>query len=237
MLPRLLAAFCYGLTEHQGRTKVLKTIFDFVTAAIGTCLLSPLFVATAVAIKIGDGGPVYFRQERVGKGGRVFKIWKFRTMVVDAERRGAQITVGCDARITKVGHWLRKFKLDEMPQLFNVLCGEMSFVGPRPEVPRYVALYSDEQRDVLQLLPGITDPSSIKYRDESSLLAQHEDPERVYVETVMPDKIHLNLQYAQKATVFTDIGTIFNTLLRVAVPVPIESAQVASNDRSAKHAA
>ncbi len=175
-------------------------------------MLTPLFLVVAISIKLDDGGPVFFRQERVGQGGKHFRIWKFRTMVVNAEKIGRQITVGRDPRITRVGHWLRKYKLDELPQLFNVLSGDMTLVGPRPEVPRYVALYTPEQRAVLDLLPGITDPASVRYRHESELLAQSNDPERTYIEEIMPEKIRINLAYAEHASLLRDFWVILQTL-------------------------
>lgn len=194
----------------------VKRAVDVAGATVGLLLLWPVFVAIAGAIALEDDGPVFFRQDRVGAGGRVFRMWKFRTMVVDAERQGRQLTVGDDPRITRVGHWLRRAKLDELPQLFNVLCGEMTFVGPRPEVPRYVALYTEAQRRVLALTPGITDPASLAYIDENTQLAVAADPERLYVEEVMPEKIRLNLEYAAHASVWSDLRMIGATMLRVA---------------------
>lgn len=190
---------------------VTKRAFDLFWTVPGLLVLAPLFLLVAVWILLDDGGPVFFQQERVGLGGRPFRMWKFRTMVVDAEKLGRQITVGRDPRITRVGYQLRKFKLDELPQLLNVLKGEMSLVGPRPEVSRYVGLYTEEQRCVLDLIPGITDPASIQYRDESLLLAQAVDPEQFYVTIVMPDKIRINLKYAERATVWSDFGVILQT--------------------------
>lgn len=189
-----------------------KRLFDLAASATGLVLLSPLLLLIAGAIKLGDRGPIVFRQTRVGRGGRPFSILKFRTMVVDAERLGAQLTVGNDARITRVGRILRRTKLDELPQLLNVLRGEMSLVGPRPEVPRYVAMYTDEQRRVLSLLPGITDPASAEFVDESSLLAGVDDPERYYVEELMPRKLRTNLEYADRATLRDDVTTILSTI-------------------------
>lgn len=191
---------------------MVKRLMDLLGAGVGLLLLWPFFLAVALAIKLDDRGPVFFRQERVGRFGRRFRIWKFRTMVMDAEKRGAQVTVGRDPRITRVGHTLRRFKLDEFPQLINVLVGEMSLVGPRPEVPRYVAEYSPEQRVVLELRPGITDPASISFRDEAALLAEKEDPEKAYLEEVMPEKIRINLDYAARASVFTDFAMVLKTL-------------------------
>lgn len=194
----------------------MKRTLDLVLVGAGLLVCWPFLAAAALAIWLTDGRPIFFRQERIGRGGRPFKIWKFRTMVRDAERRGMAITVGRDPRITRVGHWLRKTKLDELPQLFNVLSGEMSLIGPRPEAPKYVALYTPEQRRVLDLTPGITDVASIAYCDENELLAACDDPEREYIEHIMPDKIRLNLEYAENASVLRDIGVIVRTLLRIS---------------------
>ena len=153
-----------------------KRVLDLAVAGAGVVLLSPLFLVLAAVVKTGDGGPVFFRQERVGYQGRPFRMWKFRTMVSDAETRGLPLTVGRDARVTRVGAWLRRLKLDELPQLFNVLVGDMSLVGPRPEVPRYVASYGAAERRVLELVPGLTDEASIRYADESARLATAADP-------------------------------------------------------------
>ena len=192
-----------------------KLLFDRSFAALGLLLVSPLFLLVAVLIVLDDRGPVFFCQIRVGRHGRPFRIWKFRTMRRHAEKSGRLITVGHDPRITRIGHGLRKSKLDELPQLLNVLFGQMSFVGPRPEVVRYVDLYTPEQRVVLQLMPGITDPASIHYRDESTLLDAASDPERMYIDEVMPEKIRINLTYAQQASVWQDLRVILNTLLRL----------------------
>lgn len=190
-----------------------KRAFDLLWTVPGLILLSPFLLSIAAAIKWSDRGPVFFRQERVGQDGRPFRICKFRTMVVNAEQIGASLTVGArDPRITPVGYWLRRYKLDELPQLVNVVRGEMSLVGPRPEVPRYVALYDEEQKKVLALKPGITDPASIKYRNESEILAQCEDPEKTYTEQIMPDKIQMNLTYAGQATRWSDLKIILTTL-------------------------
>ena len=186
--------------------------FDLFMAGLGLLLLSPVLAVIALLIRLEDGGPVFFRQVRVGRGGRPFRIWKFRTMVVDADRLGRSITVGDDRRITRCGKWLRRWKLDELPQLINVVLGEMGFVGPRPEVPRYVDLYSPEQRRVLELRPGITDLASIAYRNESELLQEQEDPEAFYIDQVMPDKIRINLDYASRASLWRNIKVILATL-------------------------
>src|SRR5438309_7726184 len=192
-----------------------KRTLDLMTAGAGLVLLAPLLAVVAVLVKTEDGGPVFFRQERVGYRSRPFRIWKFRTMVPDAGAQGLPLTVGGDSRVTRIGAWLRRLKLDELPQLFNVLAGDMSLVGPRPEVPCYVASYSAEERQVLELVPGVTDEASIRYVAESALLAAVLDPERVYVSEIVPDKIRLNLAYAAHATVWTDLWVILATLHRL----------------------
>jgi lipopolysaccharide/colanic/teichoic acid biosynthesis glycosyltransferase len=192
--------------------KVAKRAFDLFWSLLGLMVLFPLLALVALLVKAGDGGPVFFRQLRVGRGGLPFRIWKFRTMVVDAERQGRSITVGRDSRITKVGAILRKTKLDEVPQLLNVVTGEMSLVGPRPEVPRYVELYSDAQRAILALRPGITDLASIKYRNESELLAEAENPDETYIQVLLPDKIRINLAYTAQAGIRSDFLVILATL-------------------------
>ena len=195
-----------------------KRTFDLVSAGIGVVLLVPLLALLALLIKAEDGGPVFFRQERVGYRGRPFRIWKFRTMIRDAEARGLPLTVGRDPRVTRIGAWLRRLKLDELPQLFNALAGDMTLVGPRPEVPRYVATYGAAERRVLELVPGVTDEASIRYADESTILAATVDPERVYVEEILREKIRLNLKYAARATVWTDLRVILATLRRLFWP-------------------
>ncbi len=190
-----------------------KRLFDIVCAGLGLLLLSPLLLAVAVWIKLDSRGPVMFRQERVGRFGAPFRIHKFRTMRVDAPRLGPQITIGDDARITRSGRWLRATKVDELPQLWDVLRGAMSLVGPRPEVPRYVALYPAELRElVLSVRPGITDPASLSFRNESELLAKAADPEREYVEVVMPMKLRLAADYVRNASLGGDIRLILATL-------------------------
>lgn len=198
--------------------KMSKRLFDLTAAAAGLLLLAPLFGLVALLIKLDDGGPVFFRQKRIGYRGRPFRIWKFRTMVPGAERKGGQLTPAGDGRITRAGRFLRRAKIDELPQLINVFLGEMSLVGPRPEVARYVALYSEEQRRVLELVPGITDPASLKYRRESELLARSADPEQRYREEIMPDKIGLNLAYAAGAGLVSDIAVILSTLTHLIRP-------------------
>jgi lipopolysaccharide/colanic/teichoic acid biosynthesis glycosyltransferase len=190
-----------------------KRLFDIVCAGLGLLLLSPLLVAVAAWIKLDSRGPVMFRQERVGRHGKPFRIHKFRTMRVDAPKLGPQITIGEDARITRSGRWLRASKVDELPQLWDVLRGAMSLVGPRPEVPRYVALYPAALREVvLSVRPGITDPASLSFRNESDLLAKAADPEREYVEVVMPMKLGLAADYVRNASLMGDIRLILATL-------------------------
>jgi lipopolysaccharide/colanic/teichoic acid biosynthesis glycosyltransferase len=192
---------------------MLKRAYDLLFAAIGLVLLSPLFLVLALAVKWSDGGPIFYRQQRIGWRGRPFHILKFRTMVVGADKLGPAITKNGDQRITAVGRWLRKTKLDELPQLVNVLRGEMSFVGPRPEVPRYVERYTPGQRRVLELKPGITDLATLEFRNEEDLLRQAEDMEAFYVSHCVPRKIELNLRYAERANVWEDTKIIWRTLL------------------------
>jgi lipopolysaccharide/colanic/teichoic acid biosynthesis glycosyltransferase len=190
-----------------------KRIFDFLLAGFGLVLLAPLLLAIAVAIRLESPGPAFFRQERIGRRGVPFRIHKFRTMRHDPLHGGPQITVGEDARITHVGAFLRRSKLDELPQLIDVLRGAMSLVGPRPEVARYVALYPAELRDVvLSVRPGITDLASIEYRDEAAALARAADPEREYVEVVMPKKLALGALYVRTRTLGGDMRLIWRTL-------------------------
>ena len=194
---------------------IAKRAMDIAISAAALCVLWPVFLLIALAIVIDDPGPVFYRQVRVGRGGRPFRIFKFRTMVVDADKKGLSITVGRDSRITRVGAFLRKTKLDELAQLLNVLCGQMSFVGPRPEVPRYVELYTPYQRQVLLVRPGITDYASIAYRNENDLLAGADDPEKMYSETIMPDKIELNMKYLREISPLADLRLILKTVIAV----------------------
>jgi len=193
-----------------------KHFFDIVFSLAGLVILLPLFVVIAVWIRIDSAGPIFFRQIRIGRHGRPFRIFKFRTMHADAESRGRKITVGDDPRITRVGHFLRKFKLDELPQLFNVVKGEMSLVGPRPEVPRYVEFYPEEIRtQVLSVRPGITDIASILYKDENTMLAGAADPEATYVTVVLPEKLKHSVQYVSERTLWLDFKIILITLMEV----------------------
>jgi lipopolysaccharide/colanic/teichoic acid biosynthesis glycosyltransferase len=194
-------------------SRMAKRTMDIVGAGIALVLAAPALGIIALAIKLGDGGPVFFRQERVGRFGVPFRIHKFRTMSHAPAPQGPLITVGADARITRAGAFLRRHKLDELPQLIDVLHGRMSLVGPRPEVPRYVAMYPPGLRDkVLSVRPGITDPASLQFRDESGLLARAADPEREYVEVVMPAKLRLAAQYVERASLATDLQLIGRTV-------------------------
>jgi len=188
----------------------MKRLFDFVASLIGLLLLSPIFLIVAVLIRLQDGGSALFVQKRMGLGGRPFKLFKFRSMSVNSS--GPQITVGGDRRITPLGRLLRASKMDELPQLLNVLFGQMSLVGPRPEVEKYTSLYTVEQARVLTLKPGITDPASFAFFDESSLLAGVADPERFYRDHLMTEKIRINLEYAKRASFLTDLLLILATI-------------------------
>jgi len=194
----------------------MKRLFDFIASFYGLILLSPIFVLAALWIKIDSRGPIFFRQERVGFQGIPFRIHKFRTMILDAEKKGKQITVGADSRITTVGNFLRKYKLDELPQLIDVLVGDMSLVGPRPEVPKYIDCYSDDEKhDVLSVKPGITDNASIEFRDENELLASSKDPEAAYINEVLPKKIALYRKYVRERSFFGDVAIIFKTIFLI----------------------
>ena len=193
----------------------MKRIFDLFFAFLGIMLLLPIYLLITIFIKLDSKGEILYKQERIGKDGIPFYVLKFRTMVPDAFSKGA-LTVGSrDPRVTGVGFYLRKYKLDELPQLFNVLFGEMSFVGPRPEVKKYTDLYNENQRVVLSVKPGITDYASIKYRKENDQLAQSSDPEKLYIEEIMPEKLNLNLKYLNDNNVFKDIKIIINTFYTI----------------------
>ena len=207
-----------------------KRLLDIIGAGTGLIVLAPLLAVIALAVYVNDRGPIIFRQTRVGQNGREFRMLKFRSMLPHAEQHGGLLTVGKDQRITRIGTCLRRFKLDELPQLVNVLVGEMSLVGPRPEVRRYVDLYSPAQRRVLDLRPGITDPASLEYYDEAAHLVQAKDPEATYVNEIMPRKIAMNLAYAGNASVWSDIGLIVRTLLH-----PMLARSTNADERDALH--
>ena len=204
-----------GVLEKRKMQLAMKRAMDIVISGGALLVLWPALALVALAIRIDDPGPVFYRQVRVGRNGKEFRIFKFRTMVVDADKKGLQITVGRDNRITRMGAFLRRTKLDELAQLINVFLGDMSFVGPRPEVPKYVNLYTPYQRQVLLVRPGITDYASIAYRNENDLLAGAEDPERMYIDVIMPDKIELNMKYLREISPLADLKLIFGTIAAV----------------------
>jgi len=192
----------------------VKRIFDLTFSLLGLIICSPIFIMVPIFIKLDSKGPVFFRQERVGKNFKSFKIYKFRTMRYDPEEKGPMVTVGGDRRVTEVGKFLRQYKVDELPQLFNVLKGEMSFVGPRPEVKEYVQLYKKDYKKLLRIRPGITDPASIKYSDEERVLSSSENWEEEYKKRILPEKIDLSLQYVEQHNIMTDLKIILKTLLK-----------------------
>lgn len=189
-----------------------KRLFDVMFSFFGLVVLLPLFGVIALLIKLGSEGPVFFRGERVGKDGKLFKIYKFRTMVVDAGKLGGPSTPDDDPRITKAGRFIRKYKIDELPQLINVLKGEMSLVGPRPEVKEYVKIYSEEEKAILSVLPGVTDYASIWNPNEGKVLAGSKDPEKAYMEKIWPEKQRLRLEYAKNHSLWIDFKIILGTL-------------------------
>ena len=193
----------------------MKRILDIVVSSIGLICLLPLLLVVALLIKLDSTGPVFFRQTRMGRRFRPFQILKFRTMVQDSATRGKSITVGDDPRIIRVGWFFCKAKIDELPQLINVLRGEMTFVGPRPEVPRYVEIFRKDYEEILKIRPGITDLASIKYRDEAALLGQSENPEEEYIRRILPDKIKLEKEYIRCSSFMLDLKLIFKTLLTI----------------------
>lgn len=189
----------------------MKRLFDMVASGLGLIVLSPLFLILAIWIKLDSKGPVFYRQVRVGRYNKDFRIFKFRSMRIGADK-GSLVTIGGhDSRVTRSGYWIRKFKLDELPQLINVFFGDMSLVGPRPEVRHYVDYWTPEQMHVLDVRPGITDPASIKFRNENELMEQAEDPEKYYIEVIMQEKIKLYLEYVEKHSFWYDLGLIFKT--------------------------
>ncbi len=190
----------------------MKRLFDIVCSFFGLVILSPLFIFLSLWVGLSSRGGVFYKQQRVGLNGRDFTLYKFRSMATGSDKKGLLTVGGKDSRITKAGYFIRKYKLDELPQLFNVLKGDMSFVGPRPEVRKYVDMYSEEQRRVLSVRPGITDIASMKYRNENDLLAKAENPEQYYIDVIMPDKLALNLNYIDTRNFFRDIKLIFRTI-------------------------
>ncbi len=205
----------YGVLSKKRGTLFLKRLFDIVVSFSMLLFLSPVFLVLAVLIKLDSKGPVFFRQVRVTQYGKTFRIFKFRTMVDRAEEQGTQVTVSGDCRVTAVGKMLRKYRLDELPQLIDVFRGTMSFVGVRPEVPRYVEQYTDEMMATLLLPAGVTSLASIRYRDESRLLDAAEDPDKTYVERVLPDKMKYNLEEIEKMSLGHELYLMFLTVKSV----------------------
>ena len=194
---------------------MLKRLFDIKVSFIGILVLSPILLLIALLIKLDSPGQIFYRGVRIGKDGKAFRIYKFRTMVVNAEKLGGPSTAGDDARVTKIGKLIRKYKLEELPQLLNVLEGDMSFVGPRPEVPLYVNMYTEEEKAILTVQPGITDWASLWNPDEGSILAGSADPEKAYMEKIRPTKLKLQLRYVKERSFLTDMKIIFLTILKI----------------------
>ncbi len=195
----------------------MKRLFDIIASGLGLIVLSPLFVILAIWIKTDSKGPVFYRQTRVGRGNKDFRLYKFRSMRPDSDKLGLITVGGRDPRVTRSGYYIRKYKLDEFPQLINVFIGDMSLVGPRPEVRKYVDMYTTEQMRVLSVRPGITSLASIRYRNENDILAATDDPDRCYIEQVMPDKLAIDLEYVDRATLWNDIKLIFSTFRKIIV--------------------
>lgn len=193
----------------------MKRLFDIIASGLGLIALSPLFAVLAIWIKVDSKGPVFYRQVRVGKDNKNFRLFKFRSMRPDSDKLGLITIGGRDPRVTRSGYYIRKYKLDEFPQLINVFKGDMSLVGPRPEVRKYVDLYTPEQMRVLSVRPGITSLASIRYRNENEILAASDDPNKCYIEQVMPDKLSIDLEYVPKANLLTDIKLILSTFKEI----------------------
>lgn len=193
----------------------MKRLFDIIASGLGLLILSPLFLVVAIWVKLDSPGPVFYKQVRVGRNNKDFYLYKFRSMRVGSDKKGLITVGGRDPRVTRSGYYIRKYKLDEFPQLINVLKGDMSLVGPRPEVRKYVDLYTSEQLHVLDVRPGITDLASIRYRNENELLANASDPEQYYRDVVMQDKLSINLEYVRNHSFWRDIHLIFNTFFAI----------------------
>lgn len=193
----------------------MKRVFDIVASFCGLVLLSPIFIILAIWIKLDSKGPIFYKQTRVGLNNKDFKIFKFRSMRVGSDKKGLITVGGHDPRVTKSGYYIRKYKFDEFPQLINVLVGDMSIVGPRPEVRKYVDLYNKEQLKVLHVRPGITDIASIKYRNENELLANSDNPDETYINEIMPDKLNYNLEYISKSSFIYDLKLIYLTFKEI----------------------
>ena len=204
----------YDILSSRKGSLIAKRTFDFIISLLMTIIISPILLVLIILIKVDDSGPAFFRQVRVTTYGREFRIFKFRTMVVNAEKLGAQVTQGNDPRVTKIGHKLRKYRLDELPQLINVITGDMSFVGTRPEVPRYVKFYSNEMLATLLLPAGVTSEASITYKDENELIGSADNPDKVYTEKVLPEKMKYNLDALKEFSFLAEIKTMLKTVIR-----------------------
>ncbi len=205
----------YDIIKGKKGNLILKRLFDILASLILLIILSPLFIIFSIMIKLDSKGPIMFKQNRVTENGRIFKIFKFRTMVENADKNGSQVTVENDDRVTKIGKFLRKFRLDEIPQLINILIGDMSFVGTRPEVPKYVELYTDEMKATLLMKAGVTSLASIKFKDEEKLLQMDGNIDKIYIEDILPQKMQYNLEYLKRFNFFYDIKLMFMTLFAV----------------------
>ncbi len=213
----------------------MKRYFDLICSGVGFAILSPFFGLISVFIKLDSPGPVFFKQERMGRGFRPFFIYKFRTMRHDTQQAGLQITAGGDSRITRIGRVLRNTKIDEWPQLINVLRGHMSLVGPRPEVRKYVEWYKDDYEKILSVRPGITDISSITFRNEENILQGVDDPEHYYMNVLLPEKMRLAQEYIQNASFSYDMRLILKTLLKVIFPLAYSQKQAPSSQDEVFH--
>ena len=209
----------------------MKRLFDLLSATIGLVVLAPVLAAVAVAIKLESAGPVCFRGQRAGRYGKAFRIFKFRTMVEDAERMGSASTPQDDRRITRVGHFLRRYKVDELPQLLNVLRGEMSLVGPRPQVPWAVDLYTEEEKGILGVRPGITDPASIRFRNEAEILRGSVNPDKDYFEKIHPEKMRLSLEYVSTQSFWLDCKILWQTMAAVLARLDSPKSQANAEPR------
>ena len=202
----------YDILNSRKGSLIAKRIFDFAISLLMTIILSPILLVLIIIIKLDDPGPAFFRQVRITTYGRAFRIFKFRTMVVNAEELGTQVTKENDPRVTRIGNKLRKYRLDELPQLLNIITGDMSFVGTRPEVPRYVNCYSEEMLATLLLPAGVTSEASIMYKDENELIGNAEEPDKVYAEKVLPDKMRYNLDALRNFSFWGELKTMFRTI-------------------------
>ena len=210
---------------------ILKRLFDLAAAAAGLIILGPVLLAVAALITLYDGRPVFYRGVRIGRHGRLFRVFKFRTMRTDAEKIGGPSTTADDPRITRVGRWLRKSKLDELPELINVFVGDMSLVGPRPEVEHYVSLMTDEERVILSVRPGLTDWATLWNSDEGAVLAGAADPEKAYLELIRPEKIRLQLEYVRRRSFWVDLVILVQTVMAVVLRTKPEALRFREHRR------